>query len=98
MSAVLKTYPSYRGIVVSRYFFQEVTKTFPAIRENDLYRNFLWYILFGGRYDNGSGYLLLCRKKLAALAETSEENFCVEKFLCRFQEDVLRGETFRWTR
>jgi hypothetical protein len=83
--------------VVSRRFYNAAFQYFPAIKENEVYQNALWYLFFGTWFDEESDNLLLCRDTLAAIKGQKPANVVSEDFLREIEQKVLGEGNLRWS-
>ncbi len=86
-------------IPVSRTFRSLALDFFPALKEHSEYWRLFCYLLFGSRHDKDTSRLLVSAKILSALEGRDPNNSQAEKFLIRFNENVLgpAGGKIRWT-
>jgi hypothetical protein len=83
--------------LVSRHFYEAAFEHFPAIRENEVYQNALWYLFFATSFDQDTDRLLLCRDTLAAIKQQEPANFVSKDFLHELEQNVLGEGNLRWS-
>lgn len=81
--------------------FRNLIKDFyPGLGKNLSYWRFMRYLIFG-RKDEATGYPLIDRYHIAKAEDKLEllksNNYCAEKFLLSFQQEVMTKESFSWS-
>src|SRR6266700_5879025 len=79
-----------RRISVSKVFRRSAWELFPDLKKNRGYWPLFCYLLFGSWHDENTSRLLLCAPILSEIEGRDPNNSQAEKFLIRFQDDVLR--------
>ena len=85
-------------ITVSKFFWDAVAETFPALQKHPGYSRLFWYLLYGAWHDKETHRVLLESKLLSEMEGRDEQNTAAEKFLERFKADVLPpGARMSWS-
>lgn len=86
---------------VSLHFRTLVIEHYPGIQKNLAYWGLFEYLLFGTRFDEKTGRLLISQETLAKIEGKEEElksqHYKGQDFLEAFQADVMTEETFQWS-